>query len=73
MYFICENKLVINDNVLSTTVFKNKVYAEAIFKQKDKNVYEYMKRQPPIYHSLEAFYLVHESLFDEILKEHCRE
>lgn len=73
MYFICENKQVIQPNVWATTAHQYRDKAQAVFDQKDKTVKQWQANQPPIHHSLEGFYLVHESLFDEVLKDHCKE
>jgi hypothetical protein len=73
MYFICENKKVINSNVQQTNAYQFKAYADGVFDQKDKEVKMWHVHKPPIHHSLEAFYLVPEQLFDEILKKYTDE
>ena len=72
MYFICKNKRVIESNVWSTDAYQGKHHAESIMEQKDKTVYMWMENDPPIEYSVEGFYLVHESLFEAILKEYSK-
>jgi hypothetical protein len=72
MYFICENKRVISPDVQRTNAFQHKEIADAILSQKDTSVKMWDVNKPPKVFTVEGFYLVHESLFDEILKEYSK-
>jgi len=72
MYFICENKKVIQPEVWATSAHQYKDKAQAVLDQIDKTPKLWNVNKPPVHYSLEGFYLVHESLFDEILKEHTK-
>ena len=47
MYFICENKQVIQPNVWATTAHQYRDKAQAVFDQKDKSVKQWQASQPP--------------------------
>ncbi|MDB4921813.1 MAG: hypothetical protein JWQ54_3796 [Mucilaginibacter sp.] len=72
MYFICENKQVIQPNIWATTAHQHKDKADDVLANMDKSVKMWDVNKPPITHSVEGFYLVHERLFDAILKEHAK-
>ena len=72
MYFICENKRVITPEVHATTTYQYKTVADEVLANKDKSVKMWEINNPPKFYSVEGFYLVHESLFEEILKEHSK-
>ena len=72
IYFICEDKLVITPDLLTTTAYKHKDYADTILRQKDTDVKMWEVNKPPKKYSVEGFYLVHESLFDELLKDYSK-
>lgn len=72
MYFICENKRVIALNVETTTAHQHKDKALRILAQKDTAVKMWDVNKPPRVYTVEGFYLVHESLFDALLKEHSK-
>ena len=65
MYFICENKQVIKPELHRVHAFQHKKHADEILAQMDKSVKNWHVGKPPITYSVEGFYLVHESLFDE--------
>lgn len=73
IYFICENKRVIEPNVHATNAYQHKEHADAILSQRDTSVKMWDINKPPRVYSVEGFYLVHESLYEKILKEYCRE
>ena len=71
MYFICENKQVIKDNVLMTNAYRKRETAEQVCKDQDAyNSREklWMKDKPEIVRSVEGFYLVPEALYEEVLR-----
>lgn len=72
MYFICENNKVIEPNVGATNAYQYKKTVDDILKQRDTTVKMWDVGKPPKVYKVEGFYLVHESLFDEILKEHSK-
>jgi len=65
MYFICENKQVIAHNVQRTNAYQHKKNADEILAQMDTSVKMWQVGKPPVTYSVEGFYLVHESLFEE--------
>jgi hypothetical protein len=73
MYFICENNRIIADNVWSVDAHQHRDKAEIILAQKDVSIKMWEANKPPKRYKVEGFYLVHESLFDLILKEHCKD
>lgn len=74
MYFICEDKRVIEPPIEFTTSFRRKEYADTILKDQGERSYLYLWEKGPLpVKSVEGFYLVHESLFEEILKEYSKE
>ncbi|WP_295672222.1 hypothetical protein [uncultured Mucilaginibacter sp.] len=72
VYFICTNKQVIEPAIKSAVAYKNKDYADILLDQRDKSVKMWDVNKPPKTYSVEGFYLVHERLFDELLKEHSK-
>jgi hypothetical protein len=72
LYFICENKRVIEPNVHATTAHQYRDKAENTLAQKDTAVKMWDVNKPPRIYTVEGFYLVHESLFDTLLKEHSK-
>jgi len=69
MYFICENKRVIKPELQSTVAYQKKEQAETILSQTDKTIKLWDVSNAPKQYSVEGFYLVHESLFEEVLKD----
>lgn len=70
MYFVCTDNRVISDNVLMTNVYQRKNDTEKIAKQRDTHWMWEDETKPIAREHVEGFYLVHESLYDELLKEH---
>lgn len=74
VYVVCEDNQVFGK--VSTAVFyRDDSYAVSICSQRQKKAIEdstmaYNTNKPIPVHKVHGFYLVHESLFDEILKEH---
>jgi hypothetical protein len=73
MYFICENKRVITPEVHATTVYQYKTAADGALASKDTAVKMWHVGKPPKVYTVEGFYLVHESLFEKLLKEHSKQ
>lgn len=76
MYFKCHDKRVIEDCYEMTNAFRRREYIEGIIKYNDmgeghRYLWERDTYKPKV--SVEGFYLVHESLFEEILKEWARD
>jgi len=65
MYFICENKQVIEPNVHMTNAYQYKHIADTVLSQWDTEPKLWDAGKPPIKYSVEGFYLVHESLFEQ--------
>jgi len=72
MYFICENKRIVEPNVKTAVAHQDKAYADTILAQKDTSVKMWDVNKPPTAYTVEGFYLVHERLFEELLKEHSK-
>ena len=77
VYFVCENKSVFGD-YSTVNCFKDGDHAkeQEVFKQKKANEeanLEWQKGKPAPVFKTEGFYLVHESLYDELLKAHAKE
>jgi hypothetical protein len=72
MYFICENKRVVAPNVHTATAHQYKDKAGEILAQRPPGTMLWNVNKPPKVYTLEGFCLVHESLFDELLKEHSK-
>ncbi len=65
MYFICENKQVIAQDVHCTNAYRHRKHAEQILAQMHSPVKVWKEGKPPVTYSVEGFYLLHESLFEE--------
>jgi hypothetical protein len=72
MYFICENKRVIAPEVHATNAYQYKKVADSVLTTKDTAVKMWDVGKPPTLYTVEGFYLVHESLFEKLLKEHSK-
>lgn len=68
---MCNNNQVIDDNVEMVNAYRCRAYADKItLARREKDLYPLLWEkgiEKPI-RTTEGFYLVHESLFDEILK-----
>ncbi len=72
MFFICKDRKVISSNVLSTTTYQHKDYADTILRERGQRFNHKMwedKTKPLPVETVEGFYLVPEKLFDEVLKD----
>ncbi|WP_244214370.1 hypothetical protein [Pedobacter jejuensis] len=70
MFFQCTNKKVIEANVRMTNAYQHREDAEQnIFDRAIRKEWEPKDKPVPV-ETVEGFYLVHESLFEEILKKH---
>ena len=65
MYFICENKLVIKAELHRVDAYQHKKHADEILAQMDTSIKIWDAGKPPKTYSVEGFYLLHESLFEE--------
>ena len=72
MYFICEDNKIITPEVWATNAYQYQDKAMAIARQKSKTRGMYIVNEKPLVHTVEGFYLVHESLFEALLKEHSK-
>jgi hypothetical protein len=77
MYFVCrdKDKIVINPNILMTQAYQSKETAEVVCKQEQRPFLSLWEdnTSPPLVHTVERFYLVHEKLYEEILKKYMEE
>lgn len=76
MFFICYDNRVIADEYEFTNAYKRKEYVDKIAHVKQEDIkypklWEKDKHKPKV--SVEGFYLVHESLFDELLSKHSKD
>jgi hypothetical protein len=65
------------DKIITNIVYRDKSYALEVCNNKqrhaiDESRKEYNKGKPIPQYRVHGFYLVHETLFDELLKEHSR-
>lgn len=73
MYFICEDKKVIETDVHMTQAYQYKKHADQVCKERSQRAEHYLwedKTKPLPKHTVEGFYLVPEALYDEILKKY---
>lgn len=75
MYFVCEDKKVINPNVHMTQAYQYKGTADQVCKERERRTHKEWedKTNPVPVETVEGFYLVHESLFEEILKKYVED
>ncbi|SEM66736.1 hypothetical protein SAMN05192574_101401 [Mucilaginibacter gossypiicola] len=74
MYFQVENDRVIQDNVGATNVYQRKEDAIKTWRDYTRlTPYYWEKGKPQIKREVVGFYLVHESLFEEILKRYTKQ
>lgn len=78
-YIICINNEIIGEYEV-TNLYKSRKYADGICQSKQRTEMESVKMEwkknsnsTPTQYRVHGFYLVHESLFDEILKDYCKE
>jgi len=66
MYVVCENGKVIADNVAMTSLYQKKEDAEGVCKNRQQHTHKIWEDESKSLtkHTVEAFYLVHESLFE---------
>lgn len=76
MFFNCYDKQVIEECFEMTNAFRRREYAEVIAKgQRERESHKMLweKNDPIRKVSVEGFYLVHESLFEEILEKFAKD
>ena len=76
VYFNCFDNRAIDEQYDITNVFTRREYAEKIAagqreRENNPNMWDRHRRIRKV--TTEGFYLVHESLFDELLSEHSKE
>ena len=72
VYIICQDKVILPSNVYFGNFSNYKDYADTICKQnqpESHKSWEDSEKTLPVY-EVHGFYLVHESLFDEVLRDH---
>jgi len=74
MFFICENKRVIQPNVLMTNAYQLKKTADNVcetrnLQQGGEHKLWQDKSKPVPVHTVEGFYLVPEALYEEVLRK----
>ena len=75
MYFQCTNNRVIEEQYEMTNAFRRREYIEGILKANDmgeNHRYLWEKNTIKPKESVEGFYLVHESLFEEVLSQYVK-
>lgn len=70
LYFICTDNIVIGPQFEFTPAFPRKAYADNLCVQQENHFIWEDKSKPVPVKTVEGFYLVHESLYNEILKDH---
>jgi hypothetical protein len=73
VYFQCADKKVMEPHHQFTNAYQYKEHALKNFEARETHMLWEDKSKPLPKRSVEGFYLVHESLFDEILKKHSKE
>lgn len=74
MFFICADSKVIRPDVLMTNAYQYRDQANGLIKNTDRAHFMWEDKTMPVpVRKVEGFYLVHESLYDEILKAHDKE
>lgn len=68
MFFQCTDKKVIEPNVSMTNAYQHKEAAESNLASRTSHWEWEDKTKPVPVNTVEGFYLVHESLYDEIIK-----
>ena len=76
VYMICEDKKIFGD-VLTALCYQDQKHALSVCNHKQHKAIQdanmmYNANKPIPVHKVHGFYLVHESLFDEILKKHSK-
>lgn len=73
VYFVCQDKKVFSSSTKVAPSFLFKEDAEHVRKIDENELFPYKSSNPhwksPVF-TIEAFYLVHESLYKELLEEH---
>ncbi|RZJ83792.1 MAG: hypothetical protein EOO20_22155 [Chryseobacterium sp.] len=67
MYFVCEDGKVIEDNIAMTNAYKDREVAQTVCDSRTQQNHKMWddKTKPFPKHTVEGFYLVHESLFEK--------
>jgi hypothetical protein len=73
MYFVCQDRIVIQDKVLMTQAYRKKETADQVGDDRNRSCESHRlwddKTKPLPVHSVEGFYLVPEALYEEVLKK----
>lgn len=73
MYFHCNDKKVISEEHQFTNAYRTEEYAKATLDTRDfRFIHEDQSKPMPV-QTVEAFYLVPEALYDEILKKYTED
>ncbi|WP_256013147.1 hypothetical protein [Desertivirga xinjiangensis] len=73
MFFVCEDKKVISPDTHMTSAYQFKSTADQVCSDRTKRTthFEWEDKTKPVRVStVEGFYLVHESFYDEVLKKY---
>lgn len=70
LYFVVADKKVIDDDVAMTRAYKKREYAEESVQSRQTHHEWEDKTKPVPVMKAEGFYLVHESLYEQIIKQH---
>lgn len=73
MFIRCTDNKVISDNVAMVYIYRRREDAETVVKQRNAHMMWEDKTKPIPIEKVEGFYLVHESLFEEILKKFSKD
>ncbi|WP_207425703.1 hypothetical protein [Pedobacter sp. SYSU D00535] len=75
MFFVCTDKKVISPNVHMTNAYQFRETAESVCRTRQASHHKMWedKTKPVQQESVEAFYLVPEALYEEILKKYVDE
>jgi hypothetical protein len=69
MYFVCTDNVLIGKDTWSTTAWQARERAKEKADQQSRTRGMHIVNEIPLEHKVHGFYLVHESLFEELLKE----
>lgn len=73
LYFKCEDNEILKPNVMMTNAYQRRSDAEATIIKRDTHYLWEDKTKPVPVTAVHGFYIVHDSLFDTLIKPHYRE
>jgi len=73
MFFRCIDNKVIEDNITMTNAYRQREDAQSVVESRRTHKMWEDKTKPVPVEKVEGFYLVHESLFEEVLKKYSKE